>query len=85
MAVTRAGGLIVDAKSPPGLLCVPPLSVPLQQRIVEKLMREGDGDLKRISQLQGELFAVSAKVNNEALELVCFDVLTMSESASSGE
>jgi hypothetical protein len=59
--------------------------VPLRQRIVEKLVKEGDGETKRLSQLQRELFAVSAKINNDAIELACFDVLTMSESASSSE
>jgi hypothetical protein len=80
----RAGGPISDETNP-GLLCVPPLSVPLRQRIVEKLVKEGDGESKRVSQLQGEIFAVSARVFNEAIEMVCFDVLTKSESASSGE
>ncbi|KAL7532660.1 hypothetical protein ACHAXR_004767, partial [Thalassiosira sp. AJA248-18] len=77
-----AGGPITD-ESNPDLFRVPPLSVPLRQRIVEKLVKEGDGETKRLSQLQGELFAMSAKVNNETLDLVCFDVLTLSESASS--
>jgi len=77
-----AGGLISD-KSNSDLIRVPPLSVPLRQRIVEKLTKEGDGETKRMSQLQGELFAVSAKANNDTLDLVCFDILTMSESASS--
>ena len=61
------------------------MSVPLRQRIVEKLTKEGDGETKRMSQLQGELFAVSSKANNDTLDLVCFDILTMSESASSGK
>ncbi|KAL3788547.1 hypothetical protein ACHAW5_009393 [Stephanodiscus triporus] len=77
-----AGGPIND-ESNSDLLHVPPLSVPLRQRIVEKLAKEGDGETKRLSQLQRELFAVSAKINNDAIELACFDVLTMSESASS--
>ncbi len=57
----------------------------LRQRIVEKLVKEGDGETKRISQVQGELFAVSAKIDNDAIGLVCFDVMTVSESASSSE
>ena len=61
------------------------MSVPLRQRIVEKLAKEGDGETKRMSQLQGELFAVSAQASNDTLDMVCFDVLTMLESASSGE
>ena len=81
--MSRAGGPISDVSNP-GLLRVPPLSVPLRQRIVEKLVKEGDGESKRVSQLQGEMFAMSAKVSNEAIEMVCFDVLTVSESASSG-
>ena len=81
----RAGGPIVDAVSYSDLIRVPPLSVPLRQRIVEKLTREGDGETKRTSQLEGELFAVSARVNDNSLALVCFDVLAVSESASSGE
>ena len=84
IAIFRAGGPISD-KSNSDLIRVPPLSVPLRQRIVEKLTKEGDGETKRMSQLQGELFAVSAKANNDTLDLVCFDILTMSESASSGE
>ena len=83
LLVSRAGGPIND-ESNTDLLRVPPLSVPLCQRIVERLEKEGDGGTK-VAQLQGELFAVSAKANEEALELVCFDVLTMTESASSGE
>jgi hypothetical protein len=82
--MSRAGGPIND-ESNSDLLRVPPLSVPLRQRIVEKLVTEGDGETKRISQIQGELFAVSAKISNDAIGLVCFDVLTVSESASSGE
>lgn len=92
MALKIAGGVdpVVDVvggpindESNPDLIRVPPLSVLLRQRIVEKLVKEGDGETKRVSQLQGELFALSAKVNEESLEFVCFDVLTMSESASS--
>ena len=82
--MSRAGGPINDELNS-DLLRVPPLSVPLCQRIVEKLVTEGDGETKRISQIQGELFAVTAKINNDAIGLVCFDVLTVSESASSGE
>lgn len=82
--VFRAGGPIND-KTDPDLVRVPPLSVTLRQRMVEKLVKEGDGEKKRISQLHAELFAVSAKVNGDKLALVCFDVLTLSESASSGE
>ncbi|KAL3821806.1 LOW QUALITY PROTEIN: hypothetical protein ACHAXA_003308 [Cyclostephanos tholiformis] len=77
-----AGGPISD-ESNSGLILVPPLSVPLRQRIVENLVKEGDGESKRVSRLQGEMFAVSAKISNEAIEMVCFDVLTVSESASS--
>jgi len=77
-----AGGPISD-ESNSDLIHVPPLSVVLRQNIVEKLTREGDGEMKRSSQLQGELFAVSAKSNNDQLDLVCFDVLTLTESASS--
>lgn len=80
----RAGGPITD-KSNSDLIRVPPLSLPLRQHIIEKLVKEGDGETKRVSQLEGELFAVSAKANNDTLDLVCFDVLMISESASSGE
>ena len=57
----------------------------MRQRIAEKLVKEGDGGTKRLSQLQGELFSVSARVNEESLNLVCFDILTLTQSASSGE
>mmetsp|Transcript_28168 Transcript_28168/g.51488 ORF Transcript_28168/g.51488 Transcript_28168/m.51488 type:complete len:254 (-) Transcript_28168:270-1031(-) len=77
-----AGGPIID-ESNSDLIRVPPLSVPLRQRIVEKLTKEGDGETKRMSQLQGELFAVSAQASNDTLDMVCFDVLTILESASS--
>ena len=80
----RAGGPI-DDKSNGDLIRVPPLSVPLRQRIVEKIVIEGDGEPKRISQLEGELLAVSAKTNEETLDLICYDVLTSVDSASSGE
>jgi len=80
--VDIAGG-IIDSDTNSSLLRIPPLSVLLRQTIVEKVVKEGDGETKRISQLQGELFALSAKVTNDTLNLVCFDVLTISESASS--
>ncbi|KAL7545173.1 hypothetical protein ACHAWF_008525 [Thalassiosira exigua] len=80
--VDMAGGPIID-ESCPDIVPVPPLAVILRQRIVEKLVKEGIGETKRISQLQGELLALAACVNEETLELVCFDVLTSSESASS--
>lgn len=80
----RAGGIIKDESSP-DLIPVPPLSVPIRQRLVEKLITEGDGETKRTSQLQGELFAVSATTNDASLDLVCFDVLTITDSASAGE
>ena len=57
----------------------------LRQRMVEKIVKEDDGEIKRVSQLERELFAVTAKFNDESLDLVCFDVLTLLESASSGE
>lgn len=76
-----AGGLIED-ESNAGLIRVPPLSVVLRQRIIEKEVKEGDGETKRISQLEGELFAVSAKTSDYSLDIVCFDVLTLTESAS---
>jgi hypothetical protein len=79
-----AGGPIKD-DSNPGILHVPPLSVMLSQRMVEKVVKEGDGDIKRIPQLEGEVFALTAKINADQLELLCFDVLTILESASSGE
>ena len=80
----RAGGPIIDELNSE-LIRLPPLSVPLRQRIVEKLTKENDGETKRISLLEGELFAVSAKANTDTLDLICFDVLTISESASSRE
>ncbi len=80
----RAGGPINDETNP-GLVRIPPLSVPLHQRIVEKLVKDGDGETKRIAQLQRESLAVTAKTCDSALDLVCFDVLTVSESASCGE
>lgn len=84
LTLNRAGGPILD-ESIPGLIRVPPLSVPIHQRIVEKRVKDGDGETKRIPQLQRESFAVTAKTSDGALDLVCFDVLTISESASSSE
>jgi len=80
----RAGGPITD-ESNPNLLRVPPLSVLLRQRIVEKLVKEGDGETKRISQLQGELLALTANITKDGIEMVCFDVLTLTDSASSSK
>lgn len=57
--------------------------MPLHQRIVEKVTKEGDGETKRTSQIQGELFALSAQASERDLSLVCFDVLTLTETASS--
>lgn len=64
---------------------MPPLSVVLGQRMIEKVVKEADGETKRIQELQGELFSVTAKVNQTGLDLVCYDVLTIVESASAGE
>ena len=77
-----AGGPTVD-ESIPNLLRCPPLSVPMHQRIVEKVTKEGDGETKRRSQIQSELFALSAQTSESNLSLVCFDVLTLTETASS--
>ncbi|KAL3796692.1 hypothetical protein HJC23_009992 [Cyclotella cryptica] len=81
-AADMAGGPIRD-ESNRGIINVPPLSVMLRQRMIEKVVKEDDGEIKRVSQLEGELFAVTAKFNDESLDLVCFDVLTVLESASS--
>ena len=78
----RAGGAIIDETNA-NLIRVPPLSVPLRQKIVEKRVKEGDGEMKTKSEMQSELFAVSAKATIQSLELVCFDVLTTMKSASS--
>ena len=78
----RAGGVIVDETNT-NLIRVPPLSVPLRQKIVEKRVKEGDGEMKTKSEMQSELFAVSAKATTASLELVCFDILTTTKSASS--
>ncbi|KAL7506977.1 hypothetical protein ACHAXN_004193 [Cyclotella atomus] len=80
-AADIAGGPIKQESSP-GLLNVPPLSVVLGQRMIEKVVKEADGETKRIQELQGELFSVTAKVNQTGLDLVCYDVLTIVESAS---
>ncbi|EJK62315.1 hypothetical protein THAOC_17077 [Thalassiosira oceanica] len=79
---SSAGGPIVD-ESIPNLLRCPPLSVPMHQQLVEKVTKEGDGETKRTSQIQGELFALSAQASERDLSLVCFDVLTLIETASS--
>ena len=80
----RAGGIIDNDSSLDHIIRVPPLSIRLCQNIVEKIVKEGDGETKRTSHLQSELFAVSAQVTNDTMNLVCFDVLTSSDSASSG-
>lgn len=77
----RAGGVIVDELSV-DLVRVPPLSVLLRQNIVEKRVKEGDSERTK-SELESELFAVSAKASIEVLELVCFDVWTSMKSAHS--
>ena len=80
----RAGGPIRD-ESNTGILNVPPLSVLVGRRMVEKIFKEDDGENKRVSQLERELLAVTAEFNDKGLQLVCFDVLTILESSSSGE
>ncbi|KAL9189708.1 hypothetical protein ACHAXT_009383 [Thalassiosira profunda] len=80
--VDMAGGPVND-ESDPDLVRVAPLGALMRQRMVEKVVKEGDGESKRIAQLRGELFALTARMNEEALAFVCFDVLTISESASS--
>jgi len=77
-----AGGPIDDSNNP-GTIQIPPLSVHLRQRIVEKVVNEGGDETKRISILEGELLAVTAKMSDENLELICYDVLTATESAQS--
>jgi hypothetical protein len=49
------------------------------------LVKEGDGETKRISQLQGELLALTANITKDGIEMVCFDVLTLTDSASSSK
>jgi hypothetical protein len=80
----RAGGPIKEDPND-GILNVPPLSVMLHQHIIEKVVKEGDGETKRISQLEGEMFAVTAKINTDSLDLICYDVVTILESASSSK
>ncbi len=80
----RAGGPIDDPHNP-GALRIPPLSVFLRQRIVEKVVNEGGDEPKHISILEGELLAVTATMSDERLELICYDVLTITESAQSGK
>lgn len=53
--------------------------------MIERIEMEGDGDTKRIQQIEGEVFSLTAKVNGDSLEFACFDVLTLVESASAGE
>lgn len=81
----RAGGPIKDESNKGNNINAPPLSVRLRQRMVEKIVKEDDGEIKRVSLLEGELFAVTAKFSDESLDLVCYDVVTLLESASSGE
>ena len=64
---------------------MPPLGIMLHQHMTEKMVKEGDGETRRVPQLKGEVFAVTATVNDESLCLICFDVLTVLESASSGK
>ncbi len=78
----RAGGVITEEANA-NLIRVPPLSLPLRQKIVEKRVKEGDGETKTKSEMQSELFAVTAKATTASLELVCFDILTTTKSASS--
>ena len=78
----RAGGAIVDETNA-NLIRVPLLSVPLRQKIVETRVKDDGGEMKIKSELQSELFAVSAKATTQSLELVCFDVLTTMKTASS--
>ena len=79
-----AGGPIKDDHSPE-TLHVPPLGIMLHQRMTEKVVKEGDGDTRRVPQLKGEIFAVTAKVDDESLCLICYEVLTILELASSGK
>ncbi|KAL7483356.1 hypothetical protein ACHAW6_009007 [Cyclotella cf. meneghiniana] len=79
-----AGGPIKDESNKGNNINAPPLSVRLRQRMVEKIVKEDDGEIKRVSLLEGELFAVTAKFSDESLDLVCYDVVTLLESASSG-
>ena len=84
MKLYRAGGPIDDPTNA-DLIRIPPLGVLLRQSIVEQEVNEGGDEPKRVSCLQGELLAVTAKTSNESLDLVCYDVLTMVESAHSGK
>ena len=67
------------------MLNVPPLSVLLSQRIVEQIAKATDGETKRIQHLEGEVFALTAKVNDDRIEMLCYDALTILDSPCSGK
>lgn len=68
-----------------GLLAAPPVGVVLDQRMVEKVSPTNDGDKKRESSLERDVFAVSCTVTDDAVTLYGFDITVQSDSPVSRE
>lgn len=78
---SRSGGPI-ELDNGSVLLPMPPVTVVLDQRMVQKTS-SADGDRKKQSFLDRDLFAVSCSVTDDAVTLFGFDVTVQMESPAS--
>jgi hypothetical protein len=77
-----AGGPLepVDGKN---LLAAPPVGVILDQRMIQKISSSSDGEKKRQSLLERDVFAVSCAVTDDAVILYGFHVTVQLDSPAS--
>ena len=83
-SVFRTGGPLrpVDGKE---LLPAPPVSVVLDQRMIQKALVASDGEKRKQSILEKDLFAVSCTVTDDAVTLCGFDVTIQMDSPTSSK
>jgi hypothetical protein len=81
--LSRSGGPI-ELDNGSNLLPMPPVAVVLDQRMIQKTSSV-DGDTKKRSFLDRDLFAVSCSVTDDAVTLFGFNVTVQMESPASGK
>ena len=79
----RAGGPL-EATNGQRLLPMPPVGLVLDQRMIQKVS-SADGDKKKHSFLDRDLFAVNSSVTDDAVTLHGFDVTVQLDSPASSE
>jgi len=82
-AIHRAGGPL-EPQNGESLLAMPPVGVVMDQRMIQKVS-SADGDKKKQSFLDRDLFVVSCSVTDNAVSLYGFDVTVQLESPASSE